>query len=136
MNIRPYRSKDCHAMAKLFYDTVHSVNAADYEPRQLDAWADGQVDLEAWDASFRAHTTLVAQWDGLVAGFADLADVKYAILETNGNFSVFPYPQFRPAAAKEAGIVERLIFHVDVNSAYLSWEAARRVIEENHLYER
>lgn len=25
--------------------------------------------------------------------------------------------------------MERLIFHVDVNSAYLSWEAARRVAE-------
>ena len=24
-------------------------------------------------------------------------------------------------------VMERLIFHVDVNSAYLSWEAARRV---------
>ena len=26
--------------------------------------------------------------------------------------------------------MERLIFHVDVNSAYLSWEAARRVAED------
>lgn len=34
----------------------------------------------------------------------DITQVQYAILETNGNFSVFPYPQYRPAAAKEAGI--------------------------------
>lgn len=34
----------------------------------------------------------------------DITQVQYAILETNGNFSVFPYPQFRPASAKEAGI--------------------------------
>ena len=34
----------------------------------------------------------------------DITQVQYAILETNGNFSVFPYSQFRPAAAKEAGI--------------------------------
>lgn len=34
----------------------------------------------------------------------DITQVQYAILETNGNFSVFPYPQFRPAAAKEAEI--------------------------------
>ena len=25
--------------------------------------------------------------------------------------------------------MERLIFHIDVNSAYLSWDAARRVAE-------
>lgn len=30
--------------------------------------------------------------------------VQYAILETNGNLSVFPYPRERPATAKEAGI--------------------------------
>lgn len=34
----------------------------------------------------------------------DITQVQYAILETNGNFSVFPYPQYRPAAAKDAGI--------------------------------
>ena len=34
----------------------------------------------------------------------DLQSVQYAILETNGNLSVFPYPKDRPATAKEAGI--------------------------------
>ena len=30
--------------------------------------------------------------------------VQYAILETNGNLSVFPFPKERPATCKEAGI--------------------------------
>ncbi len=34
----------------------------------------------------------------------DLKAVQFAILETNGNLSVFPYPKERPASAKEAGI--------------------------------
>ena len=34
----------------------------------------------------------------------DLSSVQYAILETNGNLSVFPYPKEKPASAKEAGI--------------------------------
>ncbi len=34
----------------------------------------------------------------------DPRSVQYAILETNGNLSVFPYPKERPASAKEAGI--------------------------------
>jgi uncharacterized membrane protein YcaP (DUF421 family) len=34
----------------------------------------------------------------------DIASVQFAILETNGNLSVFPYPKERPASAKEAGI--------------------------------
>ena len=34
----------------------------------------------------------------------DIRSVQYAILETDGNLSVFPYPKFCPASAKEAGI--------------------------------
>ena len=34
----------------------------------------------------------------------DLRSVQYAILETSGNLSVFPYPKDRPASAKDAGI--------------------------------
>ena len=34
----------------------------------------------------------------------DIGAVQYAILETDGNLSVFPFPKDRPASAKEAGI--------------------------------
>ena len=34
----------------------------------------------------------------------DIRVVQYAILETGGNLSVFPYPKEKPASAKEAGI--------------------------------
>ena len=37
----------------------------------------------------------------------DLHSVQYAILETNGNLSVFPYPKERPASARDAGIAAR-----------------------------
>ena len=37
----------------------------------------------------------------------DLRSVQYAILETNGNLSVFPYPKDRPANAREAGVQAR-----------------------------
>ena len=68
MLLREYRPGDCREMAALFYDTVHTVNARDYTPEQLDAWADGRVDLDAWDQSFRAHTTLVAVDGGRIVG--------------------------------------------------------------------
>lgn len=77
MRIRPYCPSDCGAMAELFYNTVHTVNAADYTPRQLDAWADGQVDLTAWDRSFRAHCTLVAEEGGVLIGFGDITADGY-----------------------------------------------------------
>ena len=47
----------------------------------------------------------------------DLQSVQYAILETNGNLSVFPFPKERPASAKEAGIaVKRQYFPITIIS--------------------
>ena len=34
----------------------------------------------------------------------DMSTVQYAILETDGNLSVFPFPEEAPAAARDAGI--------------------------------
>lgn len=71
--LRPYRPEDCPALAHLFYETVHTACTADYTPAQLEAWAPGSgPDLAAWDASFQAHTTLVAEIGGRLAGFGDL----------------------------------------------------------------
>ena len=77
MLLRPYRTEDCPALTKLFYQTVHTVNAKDYTPPQLDAWADGHPDLAAWDSSLSAHLSLVAVCDGVIAGFADMAPDGY-----------------------------------------------------------
>ena len=72
MMIRAYRPSDCQELAQLFYETVHAVNAREYTPEQLDAWAPAPPDPAVWDASLRAHYTLVAVVDGKLAGFADL----------------------------------------------------------------
>ena len=40
----------------------------------------------------------------------DLRSVQFAILETNGNLSVFPYPKEKPASARDAGIMVRQQF--------------------------
>lgn len=72
MTIRLYGSADCGEMAALFYETVHTVNAGDYTPAQLDAWAPGDVDLAEWDRSFREHLTLIAVENGRIVGFGDM----------------------------------------------------------------
>ena len=55
MVLRPYAPSDCQALAELFHHTVHTVNAGDYTPEQLDAWSPGAVDLEGWNRSFLEH---------------------------------------------------------------------------------
>ena len=77
MTIRRYRSEDCRRLTELFYDTVHSVNARDYAPEQLDAWAPGQPDLEAWDRSLHAHESFVAEENGVIIGFGDIDQSGY-----------------------------------------------------------
>ena len=72
VTFRAYRPEDLDEILQLFYDTVHTVNAKDYTPGQLDAWADGRADREAWDRSFREHDTLVALEGDRIVGFADM----------------------------------------------------------------
>lgn len=67
--LRKYKQQDCEEMAQLFYDTVHTVNAKDYEKKQLDVWATGTVDLEGWNESFLAHDTVVAMDNDRIVGF-------------------------------------------------------------------
>lgn len=69
--LRQYHSDDLPVLARLFYETVHTVCARDYTPCQLDAWACGTVDEAAWDASLSAHDTVIAERDGKIVGFRD-----------------------------------------------------------------
>ena len=77
MQLRPYKPSDCPAMATLFYNTVHTVNSKDYTAAELDAWATGSVDLEAWNQSFLDHITLIAEIDGILVGFGDMDHSGY-----------------------------------------------------------
>lgn len=72
MLLRRYNTSDCEIMAKLFYQTVHNVNAKDYTKEQLDAWATGNVNLKEWDKSFSEHFTIVAVKNGIIVGFGDI----------------------------------------------------------------
>ena len=77
MILRAYRGSDLPAILSLFRDTVHTVCARDYTRSQLEAWAPAEPDAAAWDASLRAHRTLVAEENGSILGFADLAEDGY-----------------------------------------------------------
>ena len=58
----------------------------------------------------------------------DVSSVQYAILETDGNLSVFPFPQYRPASAKEAGITpqKQYLPITIVEDGYISKENLQR----------
>lgn len=75
--LRRYRSSDCKAIADVFYAAVHAIDETDYSAAQLDAWANGHVDLEEWNKSFLCHFTVVAEADGSIVGFGDIDGAGY-----------------------------------------------------------
>lgn len=77
MLLRRYRLSDCKAIADVFYAAVHSIDETDYSAAQLDAWANGHVDLEEWNKSFLRHFTVVAEADGVIVGFGDIDEAGY-----------------------------------------------------------
>lgn len=70
MIIRQYEPTDCENTAKLFYYTVHTVNAKDYTETQLNAWATGEIDLQEWNKSLCEHYTFVAVKNNIIVGYA------------------------------------------------------------------
>ena len=67
-----YRAEDCKEIIELFYNTVHSVNAKDYNEAQLDAWASKDIDIYEWDKSLSEHYSVVIEEDSIIIGFGDL----------------------------------------------------------------
>jgi len=77
VHIRQYQPSDCIELTKLFYNTVHTVNAKDYAKEQLDVWATGQVDLEKWNQSLQEHFSVVAVEGKMIAGFGNIDKTGY-----------------------------------------------------------
>lgn len=77
MIIRKYQESDFNEIARLFYDTVHTINRKDYSEEQLNVWADGQPDRNKWNSSLLEHLCIVAVIDGQIAGFGDIDKSGY-----------------------------------------------------------
>jgi putative acetyltransferase len=70
--IRDYEVGDAPEIVRLFFETVHSVNRANYSNERLEAWAASVPDPEEWHTRMAGRRTLVAEEGGEVVGFAEL----------------------------------------------------------------
>ncbi|PEX90964.1 GNAT family N-acetyltransferase [Bacillus cereus] len=75
--IRTFQKKDLEQVLQLFYETVHTVNAKDYNELQLQAWAPEQLDREDWLQSLEKNRSYVADNNGVIVGFGDYNDNHY-----------------------------------------------------------
>ena len=77
MRLRQYQPSDCKILTELFYDTVHKINIKDYSVQQVNAWADGNIDLKKWNDSFLSHHTVIAEINTVIVGFGDIDKTGY-----------------------------------------------------------
>ncbi|WP_330573683.1 GNAT family N-acetyltransferase [Peptacetobacter hominis] len=77
IHIRRYKSDDVYNMAKLFYDTVHSINLNDYNEEQVNAWANGNVDLKLWDERYLNSYTVISEDKDIMVGFGNIDKSGY-----------------------------------------------------------
>jgi uncharacterized membrane protein YcaP (DUF421 family) len=68
----------------------------------------------------------------------DITTVQYAILETDGNLSVFPFPKEAPATAKEAGIQvkKQYIPLTIIEDGFLSWDNLQKAGKDQRWLNR
>lgn len=136
MLIRTYTPADCAALARLFYDTVHTVNARDYTPEQLNAWAPAPPDPEPWNRSLLDHYSLVAVRDGLVAGFGDIDPTGYLD-------RLFVHKDFQRqgiasalCAALEQAVSSRVLTHASITARPFFEKRGYRVQKEQQVERR
>jgi putative acetyltransferase len=77
IEIRRYTAADLPFVVKLFRDTIHAINARDYTPEQINAWAPENIDEEKWGIKLMQHYTVVAECDGIICGFGDIDGSGY-----------------------------------------------------------
>ncbi len=77
MKIRQYKNEDCGIVSKLFYETVHSVNAKDYTAEQLSVWANNADSLKSRRNDLLKQYTLIAEINGVIVGFGSIDKSGY-----------------------------------------------------------
>ena len=61
-------------MLRLFYNTVHTVNARDYDDAQLDNWAPVAIDKTKWKERLSNNVCLVSLSNEQIVGFGELSE--------------------------------------------------------------
>ena len=72
MQIKRYRKEDADSLWQLVFNTVHRINAADYTPAQINAWAPQEPDRAWWERELSEKSPLVLCEGDAVYGYADV----------------------------------------------------------------
>lgn len=77
ITLRKYNAEDCDSVSKLFYETIHCINAKDYTEPQLSAWAKDCDPLKSRQNDLLEQVAIVAEIDGVTVGFGSIDKTGY-----------------------------------------------------------
>lgn len=77
MLLRRATSADLNAIRQLYHVTITSVNTADYDPKQIAAWAANHAILSRWETALADQDFFVAELDSQIVGFSSITYAGY-----------------------------------------------------------
>ena len=98
---RPYNSTDLLSVIETYTASIRSLAAAYYSPEQLAAWAPIPADATRWQERLARLHTIVAESDGMLAGFTSYTHDGYLDF-------LFTHPKFA-----RRGVASRLYHRVE-----------------------
>jgi putative acetyltransferase len=72
VRVQPAGPGDAAEVSRLYFETVHRINARDYTARAIHAWAPRIRPAAWWHRRWRRCTVFVAVAEGFIVGFAEL----------------------------------------------------------------
>ncbi len=75
--IRGLKEADLPQINQLFIDTVHAINAKDYNQDQLAAWAPRDGSYKRWQQRLHDHLVYIAVENEKIIGFGDITAQGY-----------------------------------------------------------
>ena len=99
--LRPYQPHDLEPLVRTFTDSVHVLARPFYDDAQRAAWAPSQADLDEWRARLAGISVLVAEEQGVLAGF-----IGYT---PNGHVALL----YTASHAARSGVASKLYAHVE-----------------------
>ena len=77
MTIRPANIDDLDSIRQLFYETITTINAKDYNQKQILVWSAGYDNVDNWKKKITAQHFFVAMIEKDIAGFCSLTSDGY-----------------------------------------------------------
>lgn len=134
MFIRRYKSEDCMEVLQLFYNTVHTINAGDYNKEQLNVWATGKEDMEKWNKSLLENYSLVVIEDRIIAGFGDIDKTGYLDrLYVHKNYQRRGIATLICTELEQAVEAEKIVTHASVTARRFFEKRGYEVVKEQHI---